>query len=197
MYEIRGNPTILAEEAAWSNPDGMQGRARACAILAEEAAWSNPDESDDGFSETVILAEEAAWSNPDDGVVKDTRRDILAEEAAWSNPDEFGHQQLHFRILAEEAAWSTGPENTGPKRTLPGRLPLIRRTETRGKRPGFQRRPGGESPPKRTVRPRSLERSGSRTEQSGFKPPTGQSFPSVGFRTDRRADLSTLRKYRP
>ena len=72
-----------------------------------------------------------------------------------------------------------------------------RRQIDRRKRPGFQRRPGGESPPKRTVRPRSLERSGSRMEQSGFKPPTGQSFPSVGFRTDRRADLSTLRKHRP
>ena len=54
-------------------------------ILAEEAAWSNPDRRIRNRSPTPILAEEAAWSNPDMFLTDADAADILAEEAAWSN----------------------------------------------------------------------------------------------------------------
>ena len=187
---------ILAEEAAWSNPDRIRSAPFGPDILAEEAAWSNPDRQCRFLDSGLILAEEAAWSNPDQFRRWGKGLSILAEEAAWSNPDQFRRRGKGLSILAEEAAWS----NPDVRKRGCRRIFILAEEaawSTRRKRPGFQRRPGGESPPKRTVRPRSLERSGSRMEQSGFKPPTGQSFPSVGFRTDRRADLSTLRKHRP
>ena len=34
---------ILAEEAAWPNPDAVAGAVVLREILAEEAAWPNPD----------------------------------------------------------------------------------------------------------------------------------------------------------
>ena len=62
---------------------------------------------------------------------------------------------------------------------------------------GFSEASGRRKPSETNRPPEVIRGAGSRMEQSGFKPPTGQSFPSVGFQTDRRADLPTLRKHRP
>ena len=97
---------ILAEEAAWSNPDGDIALRPDQRILAEEAAWSNPDKETRWGFFGDILAEEAAWSNPDRIAVNINNGVILAEEAAWSNPDPPPGLPSAWGILAEEAAWS-------------------------------------------------------------------------------------------
>ena len=64
--DARWDAQILAEEAAWPNPDHLFQLADQNSILAEEAAWPNPDSRSNRMPPRTILAEEAAWPNPDD-----------------------------------------------------------------------------------------------------------------------------------